>query len=167
MESEMTVAENRADKQTDRGTREGDNLLMIRATGTDRGKMQMDPGICFHPGRMISHSQNTCATNTAHIRTKDTTTPEDKGLAQHRNCVEDKLLVHSRIIFCSRQGVMRTTVSTIEILAPLLNDELSFEGCGSGGSSPERRKEPNKENVVASNPRFLWGRFWNPSPAIN
>jgi len=144
MESEMTVAENRADKQTDRGTREGDNLLMIRATGTDRGKMQMDPGTCFHPGRVISHSQNTCTTNTAHIRTKDATTPEDKGLVQDRKCVEDKFLVHSRIIFCSRQGVMRTTVNIIEILAPLLNDEPSVQGCGSGGAHQSGVKNPTR-----------------------
>ena len=120
----MTVAENRADEQTHGGMRKGGNPLMIWAMGTARGRMQMEPGTCFHPGCVISHTQYACTVNMTHIKTKNTATPEDKGLAQHRKCVKEKLLIHSRILLCSRQGVIRTTVSTIEILAPLPNDEL-------------------------------------------
>ena len=80
MESEMIVAENRADKQTDGGTREGDNLLMIWAMGTARGRIQIESGTCFHPGCAISHSQYACAVNMAHIRTKATATPKGKEL---------------------------------------------------------------------------------------
>ena len=84
----------------------------------------MDPGTCFHPGWVISHTQYAWTVNMTHIKTKDTATPEDKGLALNKKDVEDKLLVHSRILLCSRQGVIRTTVNTIETLAPLFNNEL-------------------------------------------
>ena len=128
MESEMIVAENRADEQTDGDTREGDNLLVIWAMGTARERIQMDPGTCFHPGCVISHTQYACTVNMAHIRTKDIATPEGRGLAQHKKDIKDKILVHSRILLCGRQGVIRSTVNTIEILAPLLDDELNVQG---------------------------------------
>ena len=57
MESEMTIAANHADKQIDGGMREGSNLLMIWAMGTAHVRIQTDPGICFHPGCVISHTQ--------------------------------------------------------------------------------------------------------------
>jgi hypothetical protein len=84
MESEMTVAGNHADKQTDASTREGRNLLITWVIGTARGRTQMDSGTCFHPGWVISHTQYACTVNMAHIRTKDTATPEGQGLTQHR-----------------------------------------------------------------------------------
>ena len=121
----MTVAENWTDKQMDRGTRRGGNSLMTWVMGTASVRIQMDPGICFHPGRVISHTQYACTVNMIHIRTNNTATPERKGLVRHqKGVVGDKILVHRRIFLCGRQGVIRTTVNTIEILAPLLNNEF-------------------------------------------
>jgi len=162
----MTVAENRTDKQIDADMTKGDNSLMIWAMGTARGRMQMDPGTCFHPGCVISHTQYACTVNMTHIRTKHTATPEDKGLAQRRKDVEEKLLIHSRIFLCSRQGVIRTTVNTIEILAPLLNNKPR-SGLWGRGSSPDRRVITNDEDVGAGNSYSRRSRSCNPPPAIN
>jgi len=92
--------------------------------GTTLGRTQIDPGICFHPGCVISHTQYACTTSMAHSRTKSTATPEGKRLAQRERDVEDGIFVHRRIFLWGCQGVIRITVNTIETLAPLLNDEL-------------------------------------------
>lgn len=124
----MIVAENRSHEQIDGDMREDGNLLMIWVIGTAFERTQMDPGTCFHPGCVISHTQYACTVRMAHIRTKDIATPDGQRLAQHRKDLEDKIRVHIRIFFCSRQGVIRNTVNTIEILAPLLNDKLDVQG---------------------------------------
>ena len=80
----MTVAENQTNEQTDSGSKEGGHLLTTREMGTTRGTRQIDPGICFHPVYVISHTQNVCAVNMANSSTKSTATPEGKGSAQHR-----------------------------------------------------------------------------------
>jgi len=81
----------------------------------------MDPGICFHPVYANSHTQYACMINMANCRTKNTATPGDRKLAQHRMDIEDEIIVHRMIFLCGCQGVIRTTVNTIEILAPLIN----------------------------------------------
>jgi len=81
--SETTVAENQTNEQTDSGSKEGGHLLTTREMGTTRGTRQMDPGICFHPVYVISHTQNVCAVNIANSSTNDAATPEGKRLAQH------------------------------------------------------------------------------------
>ena len=94
----------------------------------------MDPGICFHSVYDSSHTQYACKINTRNCRTKNTATPECGELAQHKTNAEDIAIVHSRIFLCRRQGVIRTTVNTIEILAPLINDKVNDAGCASEGS---------------------------------
>jgi hypothetical protein len=118
---------------------------MIWAMGMAREKIQMDPGTSFHPGWVISHTQYACTVNMAHIRTKDAATPEGKGLAQHRKDIGDRLRVHSRILLCGCQGVIRTTVNTIEILAPLLNDELSVHVQGWWSGELTKRTYNNRQ----------------------
>ena len=92
--------------------------------GTTSGRTQIDPGICFHPGCVISHTQYACTTNMAHSRTKSTATPEGIRLAKRERDVEDGIFVHRRIFLCGCQGVIRITVNTIETLAPLLDGEF-------------------------------------------
>ena len=86
----------------------------------------MDPGISFHPVYVSSHTQNICAVNIANSRKNDTATPEGKGLGQDRKDAWGQTLVHNMIVLCSFQGVILTTVNTIEILAPLLGNELDI-----------------------------------------
>jgi len=85
----------------------------------------MDPGICFHPVYANSHTQYACTINMTNCRTKNTATPGDKKLTRHRMDIEDEDFVHCRIFLCNCQGVIRTTVNTIDILAPLINGELN------------------------------------------
>jgi hypothetical protein len=94
--------------------------------GTTGGTRQMAPGICFHPVYVNSHTQNSCTVNITNCRKKKNATPEDTRSAQHGEDVRDRILVHSRIVLCNFQGVIRTIVNAIEILAPLPNDELDF-----------------------------------------
>ena len=65
--------------------------------GTAFGRTQIDPGICFHPGSVISHTQYACTVNMAHSRTKNTATPEGKGLTQRegRSRIEFSYIVGS------------------------------------------------------------------------
>jgi len=86
----------------------------------------MDPGIFFHPVCVNSQTQYACTINMANCRRKNTATPGDKRLAQYRKDIEGEILLHFMILFCRCQGVMRTTVSTMETLAPLVNDEVAF-----------------------------------------
>jgi hypothetical protein len=87
----------------------------------------MDPGICFHPLSVNSHTQSDCTVSVAHCRTKNAVTPEGEGLAQHENGVRDRIFAHIRILLCVCQGVIRTTVNKIDILPPLLDDELDVQ----------------------------------------
>lgn len=57
IKSEMTVAEDQTDKPMDGDMREGGSLLMVWVIGTAGGRIQMEPGTCFHPGCVISHTQ--------------------------------------------------------------------------------------------------------------
>lgn len=84
IESEMNVAKSQADEQTGKGTGGRGNLLTIREMGTTGGTRQMDPGICFHPAYVNSHTQNSCAINMVNSIMKNTTTPGSKGLLAHR-----------------------------------------------------------------------------------
>ena len=106
---------------------------MTWVIGTASVRIQIDPGISFHPGCVISHIQYPCTVNMIHIKTNNTAAPERKGLVRHRKGVKDRILVHRSIFLCSRQGVIRTTVNTIEILAPLLNNEFDDRGRASKG----------------------------------
>ena len=94
--------------------------------GTAFGRTHIDPGISFHPGCVISHTQYACTVNMAHSRTKNTATPGGKGSAWHERDTEDGILVHWRIFLCNCQGTIRTTVNIIETLAPLLYDKLDI-----------------------------------------
>lgn len=94
----------------------------------------MDPGVCFHSVCANSHTQYACMINITNCRTKNTATPRDKRLAQHRMDIENEDFVHRMIFLCRCQGVIRTTVSTIETLAPLINDEFNVPDEASEGS---------------------------------
>jgi hypothetical protein len=82
IKSEITVAEKQPDKQMYEDGRAAGNSLTTREMGTTGGTRQMDPGICFHPVYVNSHTQNICVINMANCRTKNTTTPDDEGSAQ-------------------------------------------------------------------------------------
>ena len=129
MASEVTVTEDQAGEGTGRGAREGGNSLTTTKMGTNCGKRQTDPGISFHPVCVSSHTTSTCRVVAANSRTKNAATPaRGKELARGSKGVQDRALVHSRIFFCSRQGVIRATVRMIETLAPLLNDKPNVSG---------------------------------------
>ena len=93
--------------------------------GTTSGRTQTDPGVCFHPAYDNSHTQYTCTVNMANCRKKNTATPDRVKLILCRQSVGGRDLVHIKIFLCSSQGVILITVSTIEILAPLLDDDLN------------------------------------------
>ena len=105
-----------------------DDVLTTWVIGTEYGRMQMDPGICFHPGYVISHTQYACIIDMTNSTPKNAATPEDEGSVRHKKGV--RIFVHCRILLCICQGVIRTTVNTIEILPPLQNDELNIPGWG-------------------------------------
>jgi len=112
----------------DGGTRERGNLLTTREMGTNRGRAQTDPLICFHSVYITSHTKNACPVITTNSRTKNAVNPEVKRLAHKRLLHHGKgvgCIVHaqSRIFFCSCQGVIRITVNKMETLAPLLEDK--------------------------------------------
>ena len=86
----------------------------VTAMGTTSRRTQMDPGVCFHPVYASSYTQYACKISTRNRRTKNTATPECGELAQHQTNVKDIAVVHSRIFLCRRQGIIRTTVNTIE-----------------------------------------------------
>ena len=123
MVSETTAAGNQANEQTDRVTREGGDSLTTWEMGTTSGRVQTDPGICFHSACDISHTQYTCTVNMVNCKKKNAATPERVKLALHGLDAEDEILAHSKIFLCRFQGVIRITVNTIDILAPLFNDE--------------------------------------------
>jgi len=79
MQSETIVAENKVYEQTDRGAKEGNDLLTNWVMGIAFGRTQMDPGICFHPGSVISQTQYVCTTNMTHSRVKNAATPERRN----------------------------------------------------------------------------------------
>jgi len=122
MASEMTVTENQTDKRTDR-VRERGSLLTAREIGTNCGRIQTDPGICFHSVCVNSQTKNGCVIVAVNSRKKKTATPRGEGSVRCRKSIEDQILVHSRIFFDSHQGVIRTTVNMMEILVPLLSDK--------------------------------------------
>ena len=74
--SETIVAKNQAYEQTNRDTREGDNLLTTREIGTTGGTRQIAPGISFHPVYVNSQTQNSCVINMANTSTKDVAIPD-------------------------------------------------------------------------------------------
>jgi len=82
------------------------------------GRIQMEPGISFHPGKVISHTQNACRTSMRYCATNNATTPGEKGLSSYGKDGEDGNVEHNKIFFCRCQGVTRTTVNTIDILPP-------------------------------------------------
>ena len=131
-----------------RDVQERYNLLTAAEMGTNCGSWQADPGICFHPVCVDSHTKNTCTVIAMNSRTKNTVTPEDKRLAPHRKGVEGGTLVHSRIFFCSNQGVIRITVSRIETLVPLLNDKTNVPGGAKKGltKSPYTNRRRQRDN---------------------
>lgn len=67
-------------------------------------------------------------------RTKNATVPEEKGSAQHRDNVEGRTLIHSRIFLCNCQGVVPTTLKAMK-LASLLNDEPDIPDESEGRAS--------------------------------
>ena len=87
MKSEMNVAKSQAGEQTGRGMEGRGNLLTIKEMGTTGGTRQMDPGICFHPAYVNSHTQNSCEINMVNSRMKNTTIPGSNGLANCRTGV--------------------------------------------------------------------------------
>jgi hypothetical protein len=125
MVSEITVAEIQTDEQMNR-KREGSNLLTIWEMGTTCGRIQMDPGICFHLLSVSSQIQSACAVSMANCKAKNAVTPEVEGLAPRRRDIDDGIFAHIRILLCVCQGVIRTTVNKIDILPPLFNDELNI-----------------------------------------
>jgi hypothetical protein len=153
MVSEITVAEIQTDEQMNRG-REGSDLLTIWEMGTTCGRMQMDPGICFHPLSVNSQIQSACAVSMAHCRTKNAVTPAVEGLAQCGRDVEARIFAHIRILFCVCQGVIRTTVNKIDILPPLLDDELDVR-VRRAKDSPNRRIKPDHGDITTSDSRIL------------
>ena len=126
MESDMTVAENRTDERTDRVMREWGGSLTTWEMGTTSGRTHIDPGICFHPVCVTSQTQYACTISMANCKTKNTATPGGKELAQHRKDARGGILVHCRILLCNCQGVILTTVNTMETLAPLINDKFNI-----------------------------------------
>jgi len=92
----------------------------------------MDSGICFHPVYVTSQTQYACTINMANCKTKNTATPGDKNQHSTKDAGE-KIPAHNRIFLCSCQGVIRTTVNTMETLAPLINNELSVAAGASEG----------------------------------
>jgi len=116
------------EQHMDGSMRERDNLLTTREMGTNRGRMQKDPRICFHPGYITSHTKNACVVITTNSRTKKAVTPEVNRLVHHGNGVGCINLAQSRIFFCSCQGVIRITVNKMETLAPLLDDKSNILG---------------------------------------
>lgn len=67
--------------------REGD-LLTTREIGTTGGTRQMDPGICFHPEYVISHTQKSWVTNMVNCRTKNATSADEKVIsAVQKGCL--------------------------------------------------------------------------------
>ena len=64
---------------------------------------------------------------------KNPAIPESERLAHYSTEIQDGIRVHKRIFLCSCQGVTRTTVSTIETLALLLNDEPDIPDTASEG----------------------------------
>lgn len=88
MKSEITVAEiNLVSKKT--GTRGRKNSLTTKEMGTTGGTIQMDPGICFHPVYVSSHTQNICVVNMANCRTKNATTPDDEKSAHNIKVIRE------------------------------------------------------------------------------
>ena len=107
MASEVTVTEDQAGEWTGRGAREGGNSLMATEMGKNCGKRQTDTGICFHPVCISSHTTSICRVVAADSRTKNVATPaKGKESAWSSKGVQDRTLVHSKIFFCSRQGVI-------------------------------------------------------------
>jgi len=129
-------------RHTDESTRERGNLLTTREMGTNRGRIQTDPGICFHPVYITSHTRNACPVITTNSRTKNAVTPEVERLAHLGKGVGGGILAQSRIFLCSSQGVIRTTVNTMETLAPLLNDKSNVLGGASGQSHQIGTQKP-------------------------
>jgi len=78
MVSDMTIADNQPDEKKNRGGREWSDILTICEMGTTFGRMQRDPGICFHSGYVISHTQYDCAVSMTNCRRKNRATPEGK-----------------------------------------------------------------------------------------
>ena len=113
--------------------REWGNLLTAREIGTNCGRRQTDPGICFHAVCVNSQTKNGCVIVAVNSKKKKTATPRGEGSAQRRRGVEVQIFAPSRIFFDSHQGVIRTTVNTIEILVPLLNDKPNIPGGVSEG----------------------------------
>jgi hypothetical protein len=111
-------------------TRRGGDLLTTSEMGTTDGTRQMAPGICFHSVCVSSHTQNIWMVNTANCRKKKTAIPGDEG--GQRSAKRKIELVHIRIRLWSLQGVIRTMVSTMEILAPLADNKLDVPGLASG-----------------------------------
>ena len=141
MASEVTVTENQADKRTDSGVRKGNNALTASDMGTNSGRRQTDPGICFHSVCVNSHTKNGCIIVAVNSRKKKTATPGGRELAQHRRSVREDY-PHCRIFFASHQGVIRTTVNTMEILVPLLNGKPNVPGAVSEGSHQTAVHQP-------------------------
>jgi len=46
-----------------------------------RGRRQKDPGTCFHPVSINSHTRKACAVITVNSRIKNPVIPKSKGLA--------------------------------------------------------------------------------------
>jgi len=129
--------------------RERCDLLTAREMGTNSGRIQTDPGICFHLVCVNSQTKNGCVIVAVNSRKKKTATPRGERSAQGRESVEDQIVVHSRIFFDSHQGVILTTVSTMEILVPLLSDKPNVSGGVSKGHTrppyTNRRRRDNNQ----------------------
>ena len=59
------------------------------------------------------------------------------------------ILAQSRIFLCNSQGVIRTTVNTMEILAPLLDDKSNV--LGGRATSPDGDTKADDDEIITSN----------------
>ena len=100
----MIVAEKLANERMGGAAMECGHLLTIWVMGTALVRMQMESGICFHPGWEISQIQSPCTTNIAHIRTKDTATPESKALTRSKRVQRQRIDYTAGFSFAAAKG---------------------------------------------------------------
>ena len=90
------------------------DLLIIWVIGTTFGRTQMDPGISFHFGQVISHTQYACVTSIRYCIAKNMA-----DLVSEESAKQSGLGVgnfeHNSVFFCRRQGVTQNTVNIIDI----------------------------------------------------
>ena len=81
--------------------------------------------------------------------------PESERLAQYCVEIQGGILTHKRIFFCSCQGVTRTTVSTIETLAFLLDDKPDIPDRVSEWSTYRSRRQQDNNRRLSLGVRMI------------